>query len=170
MDNKRQFITAILLLALALICVAYIHSGRGKDLSVQQSSLSAIPLEFDAWKGRDIRMDDYVYDILGTRDVLVRDYVNPAGQSIGLSIVRSSDDRSAFHPPEICYIGEGVELSDRDVTTFDLGEGFSIKANKLVMKDSRGFQVAWYWFTAGDNITHNYYLQQLQKFLFSFQV
>ena len=37
---------------------------------------------------------------------------------------------------------------------------FSIKANKLVMKDKTGLQVAWYWFSTGDDFTHNYYLQQ----------
>ena len=38
---------------------------------------------------------------------------------------------------------------------------YSFNVNKLVMKEEGGTRVAWYWFTAGNKVTDNYYLQQI---------
>ena len=35
-----------------------------------------------------------------------------------------------------------------------------LRTNKLLMKDKYGQEIAWYWFTAGNKVTENYYLQQ----------
>ena len=95
----------------------------------------------------------------------MREYVRPGGESVVLAIVHSGSDRSAFHPPELCYLGGGVELLDKSVEALELSDSFRLVANKLVMKAGDRFEVAWYWFSAGDEFTHNYYIQQYRFIL-----
>ncbi|MFH1678450.1 MAG: exosortase C-terminal domain/associated protein EpsI [Candidatus Omnitrophota bacterium] len=160
MFNQRNYLTVIILLSVTLLCIGYIHLGRRSVSLDSASDLSNIPLEIGEWKGKDLSLSERTYEILGTRDVLTREYTNPRGESVGLSIVRSGSDRSAFHPPEICYLGGGLELLGKTVEAINVNGSLSIKANKLVMKDKTGVDTAWYWFRAGNEFTHNFYLQQ----------
>jgi EpsI family protein len=159
--NQRSYITVVVLLALTFSFLVYVHVGRAKVYSSQGViELSDFPLEIGEWQGKEIPLSERTYELLGTRNVIFREYTNSTGDSIGLSIVRGSGDRSSFHPPEICYVGGGVELIDKSLEDIELNST-SIKTNRLVLKDNAGFQVAWYWFTVGDKVTHNYYLQQV---------
>jgi len=160
--SSRKYLTAIVLLSITLTLLIYINIGNKKDISSNSViKLSDFPLEIGQWRGSDITLSERTYEILETKNVLVREYTNPEGESIALAIVHSAHDRATFHPPEICYVGAGVELLDKTVESINLNNSLSIKANKLVMKDKGGLQLAWYWFTASSNTTHNYYLQQL---------
>ena len=163
--NQRSYITVVVLLSLTLALLVYVRAGRTKVASNEGViKLTEFPLKIGEWQGKEIPLSERTYELLGTRNVIFREYTNSNGNSIGLSIVRGSGDRSSFHPPEICYVGGGVELLDKSLEHIEL-DASSIRTNKLVLKDNSGFQVAWYWFTVGNKITHNYYLQQIYMVL-----
>lgn len=164
--RTKNYLTTIILLSITFGCLVYIHGAKEKDISSDsQIKLSGFPLEIGQWQGVDIPLSKRTYAILGTNEVIMRKYANPKGELIGLTIVLTGSDRSTFHPPEICYIGAGVELLRKTVDVIDIENFRPIKVNKLIMKDKAGLQAAWYWFFAGNDFTHNYYLQQCRFIL-----
>lgn len=162
--SSRKYLTIIVILSMTLASLIYIDRGRGASLN-PDFRFAGLTLEIGEWKGREVALPERTYEILGTKDVIVREYANPKGETIVVVIVRSSNDRSSFHPPEICYLGGGVKLMEKTVETFNINDSFSLRMNRLVMQDKSGLEVAWYWFAVGDDFTHNYYLQQCRFIL-----
>ncbi|MEK6567866.1 MAG: exosortase C-terminal domain/associated protein EpsI [Candidatus Omnitrophota bacterium] len=161
MSNNKTGLTVIGLLALTLLGLIYLWQLR--NIAPSQVRLEDIPMELGEWKGMDLPITKRVYKILETEDVLMREYINTKGEKVSLAIVYSGASRAAFHPPEICYLGDGRELLAKNqeiVETRGPVENQNLRTNKLLMKDRHGQEIAWYWFTAGDKVTENYYLQQ----------
>jgi EpsI family protein len=140
--------------------LVYIWQARG--IKPNDIDLSSIPLEVGDWKGKDIGISKRDMEILETDDVLMREYENSAGYKVYLLIVYSGNNRDAFHPPELCYLGEGTALLDKSSQVFEIGDkGATINANKLFMKDKYGKELAWYWFTIGSRVVSSFYEQQV---------
>lgn len=161
MSNNKTGLIAITLLIVTLLGVMYLW--QLKSIAPSQVRLEDIPMELGEWKGKDMPITKRVYQILETEDVLMREYTNSRGEKVDLAIVYSGSSRAAFHPPEICYLGDGRELLIKNLETVESGrsgENSSLRTNKLLMKDKFGREIAWYWFTVGSKITENYYLQQ----------
>lgn len=161
MPNSKTCLTTVVLLSLTLLGLIYLWQLR--NIPPAQVKLGDIPSKLGEWKGEDIPIPERVYEILETKDVLMREYTNPNGERVVLMIVYSALNREAFHPPEICYLGGGRELLNKNLEMVEAGcpgKNSAIRANRLLMKDRFGKEIAWYWFTAGGKVTDNYYLQQ----------
>lgn len=177
MPNNKNYIITIVLLSLTLLGLIYFWQLR--SISPAKIKLENIPLKLGKWKGENLPITERTYEILETRDALMREYTNPQGERVVLAIVYSAVNRGAFHPPEICYLGGGRELLNKGVERIEIGQKamvwpplakaiaqprknpYVMQVNKLVMKDKAGKEIAWYWFTAGNRVTSNYYRQQL---------
>ena len=86
------------------------------------------------WQSKDEIINEYYYDILGTRDLLMRAYW-PKGMStdkdkVYLYIIRSKDNVSAFHRPEVCLRGEGYELLKHNKIDLLLNNGKTITLHR----------------------------------------
>jgi len=161
MSNNKTGLIIIGLLTATLLGVIYLQ--QSKSIAPSQVRLEDIPMKLGEWKGKDIPITKRVYQILETEDVLMREYTNSRGEKVDLVIVYSGASRAAFHPPEICYLGDGRELLIKNIETVETGvkgEDSTLRTNRLLMKDKFGQEIAWYWFTVGSKITENYYLQQ----------
>lgn len=159
-DNQRNYLTVIVLLSVTLAGLIYL--GQSKTDATSEIGLQDIPLTMGQWRGRDLNVSEKTYEILETKNVLMREYTNPGGERVWLAIVHCAGNRSAFHPPEICYIGGGTELLDKGVEKIEIPGNlpYTMRMNKLLMEGRGGKQIAWYWFTAGDRVTPNYSRQQ----------
>ena len=67
--------------------------------------------------------------------------------------------RAAFHPPELCYVGSHYEVLERGPITVPV-HGHPRRLMRLVIGQDQDRYEAWYWFTAGDRVTHSYFEQQ----------
>ncbi len=153
-----------LILILLFLCTAFILQNMRQPRGIEKPDFDPqkIPLVIAGWKGENLKIPSYVYEILETKNLLMRQYTNENGDKIVLTIVCSEGNRGSFHPPEICYAGSGVDLVEKRVETLALPKKEDLKVNKLIMKSSEGLTTAWYWFLAGDNFVSNYYQQQLR--------
>lgn len=162
MSNNKTYIITIVLLSLTLLGLIYFWQAR--SISPAKIKLENIPLELGEWKGEDIPISQRTYEILETKDALMRQYTNAQGERVALVIVYSAVNRGSFHPPEICYLGGGRELLNKGVERIEIAKSeknsYAMQVNKLIMQDKAGKEIAWYWFTAGSRITSNYYRQQ----------
>ncbi len=123
-----------------------------------------IPIILGEWFGNEIGMNERSYQILETRDAILREYRNSKNESLSLAVVFSKDNRKISHPPEVCFSGGGWERLLKDTETIQLN-GETLKLNKLILKKNSLYQVALYLYKSGDNLTENYYLQQVNIIL-----
>jgi EpsI family protein len=164
MPNNKICLITIVLLSLTLLGLIYFWQARRISAPEIQLGNIPIPLQLGEWKGEDITISQRTYEILETKDALMRQYTNSQGESVVLAIVYSAVNRGSFHPPEICYLGGGRELLNKGVERIEMvpprKNPYTMQVNKLIMQDKAGKEIAWYWFTAGSRVTSNYYLQQ----------
>ena len=131
---------------------------------------SKIPLQFGEWQGKDIKLEERVYEILETRNVLSRIYENPKGEKVDLMLVGSQRDRRVAHPPEVCYVGSNFDIIDTKERDVEL-QGKKIRVKEFVARDRKNptyKENVLYVYRAGDVFTTNYYAQQLH-FVFARQ-
>lgn len=134
---------------------------------VRANSLAGLPKNLGDWSGEDTRLEEKVYEILETRNVLSRTYQNPQGEEVHLLIVGSHHDRRVAHPPEVCYLGSHFEIVRESSRELHLGER-TLPVKTFVAKNKREPNASHhvlYLYKVGDRWTTNYYEQQL-KFAF----
>ena len=156
--TKRYFIVFALFLIVGIISLnLYFQQIR----PAKKIDVSSFPYEIDGWKAEDIPIDERSYEILETRDVILREYTKD-NQRIILYIVVSLDNRKVSHPPEVCYIGSGIDLVSKRKEAIPYKAGAELLANKMIMQKGQNKEVVLYWYKAGDNFLSSYYSQQLK--------
>ncbi len=119
-----------------------------------------MPLQLGLWVGQPLTVDPRVVQVLETDDVSLMEYRLGKEPPLWFAQVVGFGKRGAFHPPELCYIGSHFEVVERGPATVMI-HGVPHEVMRLVLaKGTERFE-AWYWFTAGDRMTANYYQQQV---------
>jgi len=121
--------------------------------------INKFPKVIGGWKGRDFTTTEREYDILETRNLISREYVGPSGEKAHLFIIYSETNRSVFHPPEVCLMGDGVTMVDKEIETGKFGES-SFSTNRLSIEKNGHKQIMLYSYKAGPVYTSNFYFQQ----------
>ena len=160
---SRNSLIVVCLLATTIAMILKIQASSAKSPE-GVVDLDVVPYEIDSWKGTDIPMSPDVYEILETDDLLLREYRDESGYPVVLAIVFAQNNRDSFHPPEICYIGSGIEIIEKKIEALPLSDETSFETTKLAMKSDTHWITAWYWFMAGDKTVASYYGQQLYLF------
>lgn len=132
----------------------------------QSQDIRAFPQVIAEWEGKDIPLEERVYEILETRNVLCREYtVNPQSFPdkipVYLTIVYSEDNRKVSHPPEICYSGSGTEIMDKSELIIDTPLE-DVKVSKFIAGKNGKKELVLYWYLAGNEFTTDYIKQQLK--------
>ncbi|MCK5393588.1 MAG: EpsI family protein [Candidatus Omnitrophica bacterium] len=156
--RKRQLIV-ILFLSIASILVFKIEGLKGNVST--EIRLNKLPFQIGQWQGKDIEVTENVYQILETKDVLMREYKDEDGDVVILAMVYAGRNRDSLHPPEYCYLGGGAELTEKSKDNIPLNGGDVLSTNKLIIKFPNGSTKAWYWFATKGRFVSNYYLQEL---------
>jgi EpsI family protein len=105
-------------------------------------------------------LDKRSYEILGTRDILARSYVNSKGDQVSFLIVLAQQSPSRTHAPEQCLSGEGytiVGATDRDVNV-----GLRpVSVRELQLSRSQGQRLSWHFYKSGDHLSTSYWGHQI---------
>lgn len=156
MNNKTfVIVVCILTIAAAAGLISYLPAKFDSGNSVKMADF---PKTVGDWQSKDIQLSERDYEILETRNLIMREYKNPAGQTILLYIVYSEDNRKVSHPPEVCYMGSGATVVEKE----KLKLSNSISANKMLAESPNNQQIVIYWYKAGSLNTNNYLKQQLK--------
>ena len=155
MKNLSFIIAAVILVIIAVVC----NMPKVFDAS-KEAKVSNFPMIIGQWQGKDIPIPERDYEILETRNLIIREYKNQiSGESIMLYIIYSAaDNRRALHPPEICYTGAGAAIEGKSVIPV-IG---LIKANKFTIKTENSRQLVIYWFKSAGLNTYSYLKQQMK--------
>ncbi len=126
------------------------HEGKfvaSSDL-LNAGNLENIPLRFSGWEGEKLVSDD--------PNILYLRYYESAAQDAGLFFVAvHGTNESQFHTPEVCYIGEGWKVEERDFATLELrDERFEVRYALASRDDMEHLILYWYlWPDSTRNIT-----------------
>jgi len=160
MQNKNNTLGYIIVIV--LLTVTSVFSLR---LFFQQRSahdrldIRTFPYKVGNWQGKDLKVSEKEYDILETRNLVLREYANPSGEKLSVFIIYSETNRAVFHPPEVCLIGSSVKIVDKKTEKVDSGE-YKFSVNRLDTEKDNYRGVVLYCYKAGNLYTDNFYLQQ----------
>ena len=142
-----------------LTCSAWgLWAGNAPAKTTQD--VGTIPTTLGPWEGKPLEVDQRAVEILETENVSLMEYRLGAEPPVWFSQVAGFGKRAAFHPPELCYVGSHFEVLDRGPITV-MANGSPRRLMRLVIGQEKDRFEAWYWFTANDRVTPNYYQQQL---------
>jgi EpsI family protein len=157
--NARS-LGAGVLCAMAVVAALSIYVGWQRHVTPASDILNGIPRSVGDWTGSDQPLDKRSYEILGTRNVLARSYVNSKGDQVSFLIVLAQQTPSRTHPPEQCLSGEGytiVGATDRDVNV-----GLRpVSVRELQLSRSQGQRLSWHFYKSGDHLSTSYWGHQI---------
>ncbi len=160
---NKGYILIVVLLASGGIFSGFLYYRQ--MLPVDKVDISVFPKELGEWKSEDIYLDERTYDVLETRNVLARNYKSSRG-NVYFFIVFSETNRKVSHPPEVCYEGEGTEVSEKGSFALDMPElKEPLSINKFIAQKGNQKELVFYWYKAGDKFTSNYLKQQVRIML-----
>ena len=153
---KARFTKLVVLFGIAAVLTVALNLTAATDTS--SVILEDVPLTIGNFVGRDIPVEQFVKDILETPNVLMREYVDPGGMHVTMSIVYYEQYRVYFHMPEGCMTGRGsvIIASEREQFGTSNDEEETLTMNKLMLKQDGGNEHVFYIFVAGDTITPSY--------------
>jgi hypothetical protein len=105
---------------------------------VDPAALDRLPLEIGGWTGQDVPLDEAIVRKTGTDAHINRRYSRGNGsESISLYIACGVTARALMpHRPEVCYVGAGWTLVDRQPTELPLNDGTTLPCS--IFQFSRG--------------------------------
>ena len=160
-DKSFLGIIALLIVIGALSVGLYFRNEDETDRAV----ILNFPLQIGEWQGENIGLTEREFAVLETRNAILRKYKNSKGEPVFLYIIVSEKNRKTAHPPEICYIGSGAKILEKDVFSFDVtGLEDRFEVNSFVSRD-KGDSLVFYWYKSGNNFTANYLKQQTKVVL-----
>lgn len=154
--SKKILIISILLLVACGFVIADSRLSRGSHVV---NVVENLPLSLGEWRGSVFPVDERIKDILDTDYIISRDYSNPAGRHVFLSIVYYPDNKIGFHNPESCNTGIGMKVLDNRLVPLALqgaGESRKLVVNRLILGMNEPTKVIYYFFVTGTAMTGNY--------------
>lgn len=155
--NRIGYITIIIMLAASGFFAVNLFFQQ--KTSRDRLSIAVFPQKISGWTSKDIPLTEKEYQILETRNLILREYINPSGNKLFLFIVYSETNRSVFHPPEVCLIGSGVDIVDKKLEYVKVGK-YDFLTNKLYLEKNHAKELVLYCYKAGRLYTDNFYIQQ----------
>ena len=124
------------------------------------SPTAQTPAAVGPWSGTPLTDPGVAPAAQDSGSVALMEYRLGQEPPVWLSEVDGVGTRAAFHPPELCFVGSNLEILERTpITVF--ANGTSHRVMRLVVGQNGHRYESWYWFTANDRVTPNYYQQQL---------
>jgi EpsI family protein len=157
MKNTIGFtVLVIILLAASVFSLGLF---RREMVARDNLDVNTFPMKVGDWQGRELPITEKEYDILETRNLISREYTNLSGGKLFLLVIYSETNRSVFHPPEVCMMGGGLAITDKQIESFDVGNKV-FTTNKLFAEKGQFKEIILNCYKAGDIYTSNFYLQQ----------
>ena len=157
----RRFARSPAALAIGALALLAWVQWAGQPVRTRGTSRApAVPETLGLWSGRPLEVEPGVSNILQTDEIAVMEYHLGQEPPVWLTQVGGFGNRTAFHPPEVCYVGDAFEVMERQPMTV-MVQGEQRRLMRLVIgRGGRRFE-SWYWFTASGRVTPSYYQQQL---------
>ena len=159
MENIRtRYVILTCILGLTALLVSFLSYGVYNESEAGMRAINKIPLEFGKWQGRDVLLENQVYEILETKSIIYRTYRSESGKDVFLSIVYYAETKVDLHTPEACLGGKGifVDKTKKTISLTTHGQLTQLHLNQLVRKQKTHEELIYYFYKAGRFVGENY--------------
>jgi len=159
--NSNQFVLICVTMAATAVISWFLFFKQAVEKDTVD--INNFPKVIGTWTSVDLPITKDEFAILETNNAFVRLYTNSADHAkVYLYLVYSQTNRKVAHPPEICYTGNGMSITEdvHDSITVQ-NPPLTIQANRLRLSKGGFSQIAYYWFKVGGAFTSNYWKQQV---------
>jgi len=156
--RKHWFVSITLFLIVGFISLHFYQIQRIEE---DLRDVREIPMKIGEWTSKDLTVTDREYEILETENLIVREYQHPNGSVINLFVIYSETNRRVCHPPVVCLIGSGAEVTQTSKGSLALSNQ-TIPVNHIVVESGGNERLVLYWYMLGDEFTDDYFTQQLR--------
>jgi EpsI family protein len=148
-------------IALGLLVVAVpvpTHMAEQRETPLRRP-LNDLDHVFDGWQGRDTLISEHIRAVLGTEDVLARQYINDGGQRVSLYVSFFSRQQRGeiSHSPKNCLPGAGWQPIRSTYAQYPLPGRGAAKINEVVFEREGRRQLVFYWFRERERIVASEY-------------
>ena len=149
-DTSYWVMTGLLTMS-ALLTSSYWHEAPAPPAGGQART---IPRELGGgeWtmiEDRDHEPDERTVQILGTNDIVMRNYRRRnSSDKVELAVI-FGNKRTSVHPPEKCYGSQGREFHEIAADSFVTEDGRTIPGTRLVFTGGGPGQAVFFWYRAG---------------------
>lgn len=150
LNPERIKVLLVVTLVFIVSAALFLRSPSHTEVLASRQPLSSFPMQFEDWKGQDVRLDDETKKLFGPDSVLVRNYDASQQQpSIFLFVhyfpMRFEDQ---LHSEDILYRASGWVLTQQAVVQIARPDGSSFPVNRDVLTrwggQSQKLVVYWY--------------------------
>ncbi|MBL0702240.1 MAG: EpsI family protein [Desulfosarcina sp.] len=155
---KNRYIIIIILIALSAFTVKWLTCSAYQNTEAGIQAIKGIPLDFGSWQGKDVPLEDRIYELLETKFIIHRIYHADNGNEVFLSIVHHPETKVNFHGPEQCLGAQGIALEQslNRISFISGNKTVEINLNRLIQKRYGKESLYFYFFKAGDFMGPNY--------------
>ncbi len=163
--RRTAFLVAVLIPACCLS--TYLTFAKSPAVWMQQTAAKVIPATIittnppRTWHSITVKMPLVDMQILGTHDILLRQYSDGRGPPVTLCVVFSEDNRKGTHPPDVCLSGAGSHINFEDYRTIRLANGKKLGVRELIASHDNVNRYFAYYFKYANSFTPNFYWEQI---------
>jgi EpsI family protein len=152
----RHYWISLAVLTVAAPLPTYLTQQEAMPL---RRPLGELAYTVGGWRGRDLPVSDRVGEVLGTKDILVREYINAGGQSVGIyvSFFPRQQRGEISHSPRNCLPGAGWQPLRARRVPYPLAGGGDAQINEVLYEREGRRQLVFYWFRERDRILASEY-------------
>ena len=159
MENiKIRYIILSCILVFTALLVSFLNYGAYNKSEAGMRAINKIPLEFGKWQGKEVQLDNLIYEILETKSIIHRTYRSESGEDVFLSIVYYAETKVDLHAPEGCLGGKGilVEKTKKTISFINDNKFTKLHLNQLIRKQKTHEEIIYYFYKAGHFMGESY--------------
>jgi len=158
-----RYLAVVVFLMLTILMVNIQQYNVSLNAEAGVADIQNFPLQVGKWHGKDIPLEEKIYDILETKSIIHRSFTTNTGENVFLSIVHYHDTKVDFHAPEACLGGRGfkTEKSTKVVTLFPGGKRMTFDVAVVVTMPGNAQTLTYYFYKSGEFIGSSYIKMRL---------
>ena len=159
----KQFFMILGILIFAMVVSLFLQSKKIKPVVV--SIVKELPRIIGNYKSQDLELKERIYEILETRNIIMREYMTENKPPILFYMIYSPQTHKTSDPPENCLRGEGRTITAKKKKVIRINTSkkvFDLNVNLLTVEKGKDKQLYVYWFIAGDTFIDSYFKQRFK--------
>ncbi len=145
-NNLNKLITLAILIVTFVLANINFQKNKSANILIN----SEFPSQIGKWNGKDVQINESTFDIIDRDELMMRKYINADNKDFATVSIVVSENRDHIHNPSICYVGQGIAITNPSV--INLGKD---KVNYFDGYKNKEKYIVIYWFSDLERTYHS---------------